>query len=133
MNFTQTATPPHNKTGHDIASPQEFSMNSSSLGLDCVLISQVRTLMDGANVHAIKTWLFCYEISPPNSARRERYEELLREWLATKRQILAARAHAKSACHYSTSVRAASDLRNSQLEAELLTFGWALRKVSSDH
>jgi hypothetical protein len=37
------------------------------------------------NVHGVNTWLFCYEMSPPGSRRKEFYEKILREFVASKR------------------------------------------------
>ena len=48
--------------------------------LDHNLLQQVQRLISGANVHDVKTWIFCYETSLPSSPRREQYERLLREW-----------------------------------------------------
>jgi predicted acyltransferase (DUF342 family) len=64
--------------------------------LDHSLIHQARQWITGANVHYVKTWLFCYETSNPDSARRERYEKLLRDFVTSKKLILAARANVDS-------------------------------------
>jgi len=31
------------------------------------LVSQAQRFIDGANVHYVKTWIYCYEVSLPNS------------------------------------------------------------------
>ena len=54
-------------------------------GLDHSLIYEARKFITGANVHDVKTWIFCYENSPSDSNGHERYEKLLREFVATKR------------------------------------------------
>jgi hypothetical protein len=60
-------------------------------GFDHSLIYEVQKFITGANVHDVKTWIFCYETSLPNSRHHERYEKLLREFVATKRLHIAAR------------------------------------------
>ena len=47
--------------------------------IDHELIFAARRFITGANVHYVKTWVFCYETSLPGSPRRERYEALLRD------------------------------------------------------
>jgi hypothetical protein len=61
--------------------------------IDYSLVHRARKLMTGANVHRIKTWIFCYENSEPNSPNQEHYEKLLREFLFTSTRIAGARAH----------------------------------------
>src|SRR5579862_9494367 len=51
--------------------------------IDSYLITQARRFITGANVHLIKTWIFCYETSCSNSTRRSRYETLLRDFVAS--------------------------------------------------
>jgi hypothetical protein len=53
-------------------------------GIDHTLIFRARNYIDGANVHRIKTWIFCYEISPVGSDARQRYERLLRDFVAAR-------------------------------------------------
>jgi hypothetical protein len=65
--------------------------------LDHSLIYQARQLITGANVHHVKTWIFCYETSQPNSAHRQRYERLLREFVAAKNLTLGVRLQAQLA------------------------------------
>ena len=70
-------------------------MSASASGLDHSLIYQARKFITGANVHYVKTWIFCYETSEPESEGRRRYEKLLREFVATRNLILAARIKVK--------------------------------------
>jgi hypothetical protein len=57
------------------------------MSIDHSLIHQARKYVTGANVHSVKTWIFCYETSAPDSARRLRYERLLRDFVASRRRI----------------------------------------------
>jgi hypothetical protein len=59
--------------------------------IDCLLIHQARKFITAANVHFVKTWIFCYETSAPNSPRRERYETLLHDFVASNTLLRAAR------------------------------------------
>jgi hypothetical protein len=52
--------------------------------VDRALIAQARRYINGANVHYVKSWIFCYEMSLPNSPRRQRYEALLRDFVRSK-------------------------------------------------
>jgi hypothetical protein len=52
-------------------------------GIDHSLLHQARKLVTGADVHRLKTWIFCYEISEPGSSHRKRYEKLLRKFVNT--------------------------------------------------
>ena len=63
----------------------------SASGLDHSLIYQARKFVDGANLHYVNTWIFCYETSEPQSARRDRYGKLLREFVASRNLLLATR------------------------------------------
>ena len=65
----------------------KFSRREDAMAneLDLSLIHEVRRLMDGANIHRVKTWLFCYENSEPNSKIRQSYEQLLRNFVVTRR------------------------------------------------
>jgi hypothetical protein len=53
--------------------------------LDRDLIVEARRFVDGANIHCVNTWIFCYELSLPNSPRRAKYEALLREFVLAKK------------------------------------------------
>ena len=57
--------------------------------LDRSLIYQARKFITGANVHCVKTWIFCYETSKPQTSTRGRYESLLREFVASNNLLLA--------------------------------------------
>lgn len=48
--------------------------------IDRELISEVRRLITGANVHEIGTWVLIYECLP-DSPRRAKYEAVLREFV----------------------------------------------------
>jgi hypothetical protein len=61
-------------------------------GLDHSLIYEARKFITGENVHDVRTWIFCYENSLSDSNGHERYEKLLREFVAIKRLKMAARA-----------------------------------------
>ena len=59
--------------------------------LDRDLILQAGKYITGANVHHVKTWIFCYETSQPGTPRSLRYEVLLRDFVSSNRQITLAR------------------------------------------
>jgi hypothetical protein len=65
--------------------------------VDHSLLHQVRKLVTGANVHQVKNWIFCYEMSKPGSPHRKYYEKLLRVFVNTKNLSFAARLHARIA------------------------------------
>ena len=81
-------------------------------GLDHSLIHEAQKFVAGDNVHYVKTWIFCYETSAQHSKRRERYGKLLRDFVSTKRLILAARAEALLARSCSNNLRDVSDALN---------------------
>jgi|SwirhisoilCB2_FD_contig_51_910300_length_706_multi_2_in_0_out_0_2 hypothetical protein len=58
-------------------------------GLDEFLIYQARKFINGANVHEVETWIFCYEFSRPQSEGRERYEKILRKFVASNKLFYA--------------------------------------------
>jgi hypothetical protein len=66
--------------------------------LDHSLVHQIRKLVDGANVHYVNTWLFCYETSEPGSTKREKYERILRKFIIEKSRMSAARLRGQTAC-----------------------------------
>src|SRR5262245_4847944 len=70
---------------------------SKMYGLDHSLLYQARKFITAANVHYLKTWIFCYETAAPESPRRERYEKRLREFVAAKNLMFGVRLHAKLA------------------------------------
>jgi len=53
--------------------------------LDHTLIQEARKFLDGANVHDLTTWISLYETSQPNTIRRDRFEQVLRIFVATSR------------------------------------------------
>ena len=59
--------------------------------VDHLLLYQARKFITAANVHDINTWIFCYVATPADSARRERYEKLLRDFVRSNALIRAAR------------------------------------------
>jgi hypothetical protein len=83
--------------------------------LDHSLLYEARKFITAANVHRVKTWIFCYETSKPNSSRRKRYEQLLREFVNTKRLTVATRIFAKFAVARGQQVR----LKSLDLEEEI--------------
>lgn len=62
-------------------------MEPVSSAVDYDLIAEARRYITGANIHFVKTWIFCYEISPPGTSRRLRYETLLQNFVSAKRQF----------------------------------------------
>jgi hypothetical protein len=50
------------------------------MDVDPKLIFDVERRVNAANVHQVKTWLFCYQLSKPNTPRRKFYENLLRHF-----------------------------------------------------
>jgi len=69
-----------------------------SVGLDHTLIFEARKLISGANIHSpVETWLFCYQTSLPDSPKRKRYEDLLRDFVRMQRRMLFAFAQAEAA------------------------------------
>ena len=50
------------------------------MGVDRELIATAQRLINGANVHHVNTWIFCYELSP-DPLRRAKYESLLRDFV----------------------------------------------------
>ena len=53
--------------------------------LDHSLIHEARKFLDGANVHDLTTWISFYETSQPNTLRRDRFEQVLRIFVATSK------------------------------------------------
>jgi hypothetical protein len=86
------------------------------MNVDYDLISEARALTTGANVHMVKTWIFCYESSFPNTPRRERYETLLRDFVATKRLLNSARAIVDGQRELLSSLTIAQNATNRQIE-----------------
>jgi len=76
--------------------------------LDHSLLYEARQFITAANVHRVKTWIFCYETAEPNSSQQKRYERLLREFVNTRRLTVATRIYAKLAITRGQQVRLAS-------------------------
>jgi hypothetical protein len=57
--------------------------------VDYSLIYQAQKFITAENVHSVNTWIFCYEKSQPSSQMR--YEQLLREFVATNNLSLGLR------------------------------------------
>ena len=47
--------------------------------IDHFLLKEARKLVTGANVHVMKTVIYCYESTNPDSPARQNYEQLLRD------------------------------------------------------
>ena len=75
--------------------------------LDLNLIVCARRFVDGANVHYVNTWIFCYQMSQPDSPRRRRYETLLREFVSTRELLKATRRRVEAARAYCEGLRCA--------------------------
>jgi len=91
----------------------------SASGLDHSLIYQARKFVDGANLHYVNTWIFCYETSDPNSERHTQFEQLLREFVAFQTRIKAAQMYAEQARKYSEDVCTRSDALNRRIKRGL--------------
>jgi hypothetical protein len=63
------------------------SHQKTMTGLDQELISHARRYITGANVHRVKTWIFCYETSLSGTVRRARCEGLLRDFVSSQRVV----------------------------------------------
>ena len=76
--------------------------------LDHTLIYEARKFITAENVHRVNTWIFCYETTDPASSRHNRFEGILREFVATKRLTIDARMHSKVATDLGIKLRKAS-------------------------
>jgi hypothetical protein len=65
-----------------------ISIVRRGVDIDHALLHQVRRFITGANIHAVKTWLFAYETSQPGSSTRTKYERKLRGFVADQNRIL---------------------------------------------
>jgi len=79
---------------------------------DHALLYEARRFITGANAHRVKTWIFCYETSTPDSAHYKRYEQLIREFVNTKKLLLGIRVQAK------LEVKRGKDLRRASMALE---------------
>jgi hypothetical protein len=59
---------------------------------DRALVLQASRFINDANIHYVTTWIFYYEMSLPNTRRRQRYEELLREFVMWKARLQLSRS-----------------------------------------
>ena len=84
-------------------------------GLDHTLLYQARKLLTAANVHTLKTAIFCYETSAPGSKARETYERGLRDLVQQHARIAAAMDHAREVCRTADHVLAKSDAINREI------------------
>jgi hypothetical protein len=64
-------------------------------GIDHSLVYNARKFITGANAHSVRTWIFCYENLP--AGRRDLYEKLLREFVASHNLLLAMRMQVEAA------------------------------------
>jgi hypothetical protein len=55
--------------------------------IDYQLIREAQRLMTGANVHTIRTLIFCYEHSTTNVVHHSKYEELLTEFVRSELRV----------------------------------------------
>lgn len=62
--------------------------------VDYSLIYQAQKFITAENVHSVNTWIFCYEKAQP--ASQLRYEQLLREFVATNNLLLGFRMRGES-------------------------------------
>ena len=60
--------------------------------IDHSLIYNASKFITGANAHLVGTWIFCYRTTP-QSQLRDRFEKLLREFVAANNLLLASRIH----------------------------------------
>jgi hypothetical protein len=78
---------------------------------DHSLIYQAQKFITAENVHCVNTWIFCYAMSPQDSPRQARYEQLLREFVTGKNLMLGARIQANAArCRGIEAKRASTSL-----------------------
>jgi hypothetical protein len=83
---------------------------------DHSLIYQAQKFVTAENVHSVNTWIFCYAMSPQDSPRQARYEQLLREFVATKNLMIGASIQAKVALHRGIEARRASTALDEEIK-----------------
>ena len=86
------------------------------MDIDHDLIARARRLTTGANVHMVKTWIFCYETSSPATPHRQRYEDLLRDFVTTKSLLKTSRAIVDGQRSLLTNLTIAQNATNRQIE-----------------
>src|SRR5262245_12710309 len=79
------------------------------MSIDHALVHSVEQLFNGANVHVLRTVLICYEKSKPGSKRQQRYEELLRTFVAESRRSTVALTQARQLCEASAILQIKSE------------------------
>jgi len=84
--------------------------------LDHSLIHRVHGCMRGDHVHRVRTWLFLYEKSSPDSGDRLFYECLLRNYVATQNPAEAARSAAETTRQRSNEVCARAQAVNQEVD-----------------
>jgi len=89
--------------------------------LDYALLYQARKCINGGNVHQLRTAIFCYETSAPNSGPRAIYEKGLRDLVREHYRSAAARTDAESARQKAENVLRASDDLDQRVTAVLGT------------
>jgi hypothetical protein len=52
--------------------------------VDGELVATARRLINGANVHDVNTWIFCYQLSAADSPLHAKYENLLRDFIRSR-------------------------------------------------
>jgi hypothetical protein len=55
--------------------------------IDRELIATARRFINGANVHNVNTWIFCYQASVLDSRRHASYETLLRDFVTSNTSL----------------------------------------------
>ena len=88
---------------------------------DVHLIMQARKLITGANVHIIRTWIFCYETSKPDSARQARYEALLRDFVVSRSLLNSMKRRLEAQRDYVAALSIAQNRINRRLEKLLVS------------
>jgi len=83
--------------------------------VDHYLIYRAQKFITAANVHEVNTWIFCYQMFEPDSPRRKRYEQLLREFVGTKNLTLGTRVQAELARDRRINLRALSTVIDEQI------------------
>jgi hypothetical protein len=78
---------------------------------DHFLLHQARKLTTGANVHLVKTWIFCYENSLPGSAAQAHYEELIRGFVRSRHRNGVVREQAEALPEHSARTSAKQSTR----------------------
>ena len=86
------------------------------MDIDNHLISLARRFITGANVHFVKTWIFCYESSMPDTPRRKRYECLLRDFVLSMSQLKKVRERVEAQRMHLTKLVSRQNTLNRRIE-----------------